>query len=322
MRPVIGVVVFIVLLMVGFLATPNLFDFANPDYLLTLRRYQPTLDKLTAEQIDVEKKISDTTASISKLTIDLKQLSDEHTAKAAALTIKHAKPEEISSLGIDDGLRTVTTANERDKLGDYRRALEARKEKIESDEKTITNKIEAAKRKSGNLYLVSRALALGAIGALMSIFAKFLSMTHSPVIFEDRNASARMAASMAMGAIAAVVVMGLFFTGFISIFSHVEPVSQDPDFWKVTILCLLAGTFSDRLFQAAARRMEQYLGSTEQGTRSAPAAKIQKSRTNAAKKRGGKSRTGKAPRAQQRPTSPALVDLKGSDALAVPSERS
>jgi hypothetical protein len=68
---------------------------------------------------------------------------------------------------------------------------------------------------------------------------------------------------MAMGGVVAVIVLGLFFTGFISIFSHAEPVSGNPDFWKVSILCLLAGAFSDRLFQTAALRMDQYLGGIE-----------------------------------------------------------
>jgi hypothetical protein len=60
-----------------------------------------------------------------------------------------------------------------------------------------------------------------------------------------------------------VVVLGLFITGFISIFSQAQTAPGNPDCWKVTILCPLSGTFSDRLFQAAARRMEQYLGGSE-----------------------------------------------------------
>ncbi len=65
--------------------------------------------------------------------------------------------------------------------------------------------------------------------------------------------------SMAMGAVVSVVVIGLFFTGFISIFANAAQNTGEADFWKVTILCLLAGAFSDRLFEAAAGRMDTYL---------------------------------------------------------------
>ena len=75
----------------------------------------------------------------------------------------------------------------------------------------------------------------------------------------------RMWASMAMGGIVSVVVIGLFFTGFISIFANAPQTSSETDFWKVTILCLIAGAFSDRLFQAAAGRVESYLQADQGG---------------------------------------------------------
>jgi hypothetical protein len=85
----------------------------------------------------------------------------------------------------------------------------------------------------------------------MSIFAKYLSNPKPQPLFDDKASVGRMWASIAMGGIVSVVVIGLFFTGFISIFANASHNTGETDFWKVTILCLLAGAFSDRLFQAA-----------------------------------------------------------------------
>jgi hypothetical protein len=97
-----------------------------------------------------------------------------------------------------------------------------------------------------------------------------------------------------------VVVLGLFFTGFISIFSQAQTAPGNPDFWKVTILCLLSGTFSDRLFQAAARRMEQYLGGSEEGVKAAThaAARQASAKKISARKTGGRARGGARRRGQ------------------------
>jgi hypothetical protein len=67
---------------------------------------------------------------------------------------------------------------------------------------------------------VTRALALGAIGALMSLFANSLAEPqHRSSI--NLQVMSRIWIAMSMGAIVAVVVtLGLFHTRQISIFTH------------------------------------------------------------------------------------------------------
>ena len=63
---------------------------------------------------------------------------------------------------------------------------------------------------------------------------------------------------MAVGGIIALVVFSLFITREISIFSKNEIVEGvlNQDYWRVVILCLVAGAFSDRLYDFAAAKLE------------------------------------------------------------------
>jgi hypothetical protein len=263
MRTTICAITFFALSLVAFLATPGLFKIVNPEYLLALREYRSPLGKLVSDANDAESKIADLQSRISERTIKLKALGDSSLAKQASMRLANASPEEISTVGIDFGSRSNEIGNEIAQLTAELTALKEKKANIETNENELRKKLDAAAADSVNIYVVARALALGAIGALMSIFAKHLAAPTARPMFEDGAAMGRMWASMAMGAIVSVVVIGLFFTGFISIFANATQNAGATDFWKVTILCLLAGAFSDRLFQAAAGKMDTYLHTSE-----------------------------------------------------------
>jgi hypothetical protein len=257
------ILTFIALLLIGFLATPGIFKILNPDYLLVMRDFRAPLADIGRQSLETGKNLAEAEGEIAMLERRLAELAAESAAAMAKLQVEKATPEVIATTGVEFGLKGQKVGIELDQARNRKTALEQQKKILENAQADITKRIEAAAPESTNLYLVTRALALGAIGALMSIFAKFLSTAHADVITQSAF-SARTGASMAMGAIAAVVIMGLFFTGFISIFSDAKPAaSSNPDYWKVTILCLLAGAFSDRLFQAANRRVEQYLGGVD-----------------------------------------------------------
>jgi hypothetical protein len=267
MRTIICVATFVVLLLIGFLATPGLFKIVNPEYLLALREYSRPLAKLTQDASDVEPQIATLRSKISIIAKGLRDLGDASVAKQAAMKIANATPSEIAEVGIDFGKQSNALSNEGTLLAGELKILEERKANIEASRAELKKKLDASAADSVNIYLVARALALGAIGALMSIFAKYLSNPNPQPLFDDRASVGRMWASIAMGGIVSVVVIGLFFTGFISIFANATQNSGETDFWKVTILCLLAGAFSDRLFQAAAGKMELYLGTGETGSK-------------------------------------------------------
>jgi hypothetical protein len=253
----------VILLLVGFLATPGLFKIVNPEYLLALREYGRPLAKLTLEVGETETRIADWQSKVFKLEKNIKDLTIESTVQQASLANSNAAPADTVSLAIAYGAKIQGLKSELDQSIAERNALEEKRTSIDASRVEIRKKIDATATDNVNIYLVARALALGAIGALMSIFAKHLSVPSGRPLFDDAASMGRMWASIAMGGIVSVVVIGLFFTGFISIFSNAAQNTGQTDFWKVTILCLLAGAFSDRLFQAAAGRMEMYLRTGE-----------------------------------------------------------
>jgi len=259
MRTTICVVTFIILLLMGFLATPGLFRVVNPEYLLALHEYGQQLTKLSQEASDTDRKLAELRTQIAKQERGLKELSANMAAQQSSMRVAGASTEDIAKAAIEAGVKVNGLSSELDQLNGEFVDLKDRKATIVATQTDLGKKLETAAAESSNIYVVTRALSLGAIGALMSIFAKFLAAPTPHALFEDGASIGRMWASMAMGGIVSVVVVGLFFTGFISIFANSTQTTGETDFWKVTILCLLAGAFSDRLFQAASGKMDAYL---------------------------------------------------------------
>lgn len=263
MRTVICVVTFIALLLTGFLATPGIFKVVNPEYLLALREYGPQLTKLAQDAANTDLKLTELRSNISKQERSMKDLSAALAARQASMRLANSPADEIATVAIEAGSKLNGLSNELDQFNIEMAGLKETKAGIASTQTELKKKLDAAAADSTNIYVVARALALGAIGALMSIFAKYLAGPTGRPLFEDSASLGRMWASIAMGGIVSVVVVGLFFTGFISIFANSAHTTGETDFWKVTILCLFAGAFSDRLFQAAAGRMDSYLRTGE-----------------------------------------------------------
>jgi hypothetical protein len=272
MRTVVCAVTFVILLLVGFLATPGIFKVVNPEYLLALREYSGPLAKLTQDATGTDSKIADLQSQISGLEKDLRDQGNAAMAKLSAMKIANAPASDMAAVSIELSSKANATSSEKDQLVGELKILQQTKTSIEANRADLRKKLDAAAADSTNIYLVARALALGAIGALMSIFAKYLSIPTTRALFGDEASMGRMWASIAMGGIVSVVVIGLFFTGFISIFANAAQNTGDTDFWKVTILCLLAGAFSDRLFLAAATKMEAYLHTSDVEPKAEPLA--------------------------------------------------
>jgi len=267
MRTLVCVITFVILLLIGFLATPGLFKIVNPEYLLALRENGPPLAKLTQDANDTDTSITGLQSKISELKKSITDIAIASGAKQSSMNLANQPKADIASVGIDAASRAASLTSEMDQVSATKKALEDKRASIEASRADLRKKIDASAADSVNIYLVARALALGAIGALMSIFAKYLSDPIPHTLFDNDASLGRMWASIAMGGIVSVVVIGLFFTGFISIFANAAQNTGETDFWKVTILCLLAGAFSDRLFQAAAGKMDTYLRTGETGVR-------------------------------------------------------
>jgi uncharacterized coiled-coil protein SlyX len=231
--------------------------------LLALRENGPQLTKLAQDAANTDLKMTELRSNISKQERSMKDLSAALTARQASMKLANASADEIATVTIEAATKLSGLGSELDQFNTEMVALKETKAGITSTQAELRKKLDTAAVDSANIYVVARALALGAIGALMSIFAKYLAGPTGRPLFEDSTSLGRMWASIAMGGIVSVVVVGLFFTGFISIFANSAQTTGETDFWKVTILCLLAGAFSDRLFQAASGRMDSYLRTGE-----------------------------------------------------------
>ena len=109
-------------------------------------------------------------------------------------------------------------------------------------------------QQSINQYLAMRAVALGALGAFAAALAAFLRAA----ALDRHFPSGRTVLSMVFGGIVALVVFALFTTRELSVFVNDGATPDErPDYWRVVILCLIAGAFADRLFAAARERVEE-----------------------------------------------------------------
>ena len=125
---------------------------------------------------------------------------------------------------------------------------------IEEEIHVITSRLHDITRQSTNQYLAMRAVALGALGAFAAALAAFLR--EAPL--DTRLPLRRTMLSMVFGGIVALVVFALFTTRELSVFVNDGATPDEiPDYWRVVILCLIAGAFADRLFAAARERVEQ-----------------------------------------------------------------
>jgi hypothetical protein len=111
-----------------------------------------------------------------------------------------------------------------------------------------------------HIYLVLRAIALGGIGAFASFMAQIVPIRQRALHRRFRMNYPMIFAVILIGSIVAIAVVGAFFTKQLTIFDPGEQTSKVPDFWRVTIVGLLAGAFADRIFAATTSRVDRYLG--------------------------------------------------------------
>jgi hypothetical protein len=266
MRGLIYSVVFVVLLLVGFLVTPGVVRLINAEYWVAVAEYSPKASALTDSILEKDRAIRQAKQIIDDIETDLNdafRLRDNE--------IKGNDSNSQAGLGptaSEVNKRVGALLSDRDQQAQKLKSLQEERQSL-SDSRTEINKIiEKAGADSINLYLVARALALGAIGALMSIMVKFETAAsgakgrQSHVWFDDHSIQ-RLWTSTAIGAVVSVVALGLFHTKQITIFSNGDSSPGQPEFWRVTILCLMAGAFSDRLFQAASQKVGAYIGDSD-----------------------------------------------------------
>src|SRR5207247_5618558 len=113
-------------------------------------------------------------SKISNLDRTLKDLAAEAAATMGRLDTEKATPEIIKRTGIEFSSKANPLGNERSQASTEKQQLDEKRASINASRVEIEKKISVSSADSTNIYLVTRALALGAIGAMISIFAKFL----------------------------------------------------------------------------------------------------------------------------------------------------
>lgn len=255
MRGILFSIVFASLLVCGFIATPGFFRALNLEYRNFLDEQGTRLVTMSDGVLKQQYDIADRKA-------DIQNREQELSSLYSAMRKEGSTPQLQETLG-----KLVSDISQR-KL--ELKIVQDRNELLVDTRSEVTKNLDRMASDSHNVYLVVRALALGAIGALISILAKAIRIERVDALLQ-RDSAPILLTTMILGSMVAVVALGLFYTRQISIFTHSEGQSGVPDFWRVTILCLLAGAFSDRLFQAASGKVEQYLGQApRRNQRSAP----------------------------------------------------
>jgi hypothetical protein len=228
------IIIFIVLIVGGFLLTPGVLIAINFDYQMYFAQTVSKNLELSKEKVHLFREIS--------------ELTDAVTAMAA----KAANAKDASTAA-DFSTEAATISAKISRLKNESNSIQTEIDEIE-------RQLSKRQAQTENLLLVIPALCLGALGSVVFTFTKFVASPKGTRLFELVEFN-KMIASMVIGAMVSVVVFGLFYTKQISIFSPLETTSSIPDPWRTTIVCLVAGAFADRIFDAASNRLNSYLKS-------------------------------------------------------------
>ena len=106
-----------------------------------------------------------------------------------------------------------------------------------------------------NIFFSMRALSLGGLGALITLLASYVliplknNSTNSSFINRSNYWSLLLGHTL-MGAVVSVVILGLFYTKQLTVFQpdSASNGSVTPEFWRVTVLCIIAGAFAQNLY--------------------------------------------------------------------------
>ncbi len=116
-----------------------------------------------------------------------------------------------------------------------------------------------------NIFYAMRSLSLGGLGALITLLASYVltppTNGNALGFMSSSNYWSLLLAHTMMGAVVSTVIFGLFYTKQLTIFQPDKTVPENvaPEFWRVTMLCIIAGAFAEKLYSAASNRVDKYV---------------------------------------------------------------
>jgi Skp family chaperone for outer membrane proteins/outer membrane biosynthesis protein TonB len=240
-RSVAVLLVLVVLLFFAFFVNPGMLTWFSHDYAKLAEAYAPERIKLVNKRIEFDSELQDRRRDLADITQKL------------ALTRGKLGSGKDAELQADlDQLLDLKTSTE-NQIAEQQKSIAAASQDIAD----IDQVIQRVQNQADDLYLVVRGVALGALGALAHTLVAFMSRRRPQQPLFDGRAE-RAGAAMLVGAIVSVILFAGFHTRQISIF-EVPPdsLAQKPDFWRVSVLGLVAGAAASWVYHsiAASRRL-------------------------------------------------------------------
>ncbi|MCG7864765.1 MAG: hypothetical protein JAY74_00170 [Candidatus Thiodiazotropha taylori] len=159
-----------------------------------------------------------------------------------------------------------------DSIEEIKKRVEREYAKKKSELNVITSELDSLKKSNytENIFFAMRALSLGALGALVTLIATNIigiqRSQGSSRLFVLPNYWSLLISHAFLGAVVSVVIFGLFYTKQLTIFQPENSSTGNgspPEFWRVTMLCILAGAFAEKLYSAASVKVDRYVDEDE-----------------------------------------------------------
>ena len=256
-RGVAVLLVLVVLLFFAFFVNPGMLAWFSHDYAKLAEAYAPERIKLVNKRIEFDAELQDRRRDLADITQKL------------ALTRSKLGSGKDAELQADlDQLLDLKTSTE-NQIAEQQKSIAAAAQDIAD----IDQVIQRVQNQADDLYLVVRGVALGALGALAHTLVAFMSRRR-PRLFRDGRAE-RAGAAMLVGAIVSVILFAGFHTRQISIFDvPPDSLAQKPDFWRVSVLGLVAGAAASWVYHSIAAVRSLALQAAMPAAVAAPAAPI------------------------------------------------
>ncbi|MBN4080182.1 hypothetical protein JYT31_00820 [Beggiatoa alba] len=213
------------------------------------------MDVLGIKQLNLKSEITTNEKTVSQVLIKLKNLEKSKSTNGDLLSKLENK--------LNLAQRKLKSNQRKSRLNDQRHA-------------NLKNRLTALQEANHfeNLYYVMRALCLGALGAILTLLAtssiKSKKISTYKSLFNETNYWQSLISNCLAGSIVSVVAFALFYTKQISIFdSSLESGAHSPDFWRSTLLCLIAGAFAEKIYEAVSTKVDDYVDNSGNGSNKA-----------------------------------------------------
>lgn len=118
-----------------------------------------------------------------------------------------------------------------------------------------------------SFYYAIRAMALGALGALITHLVRQSLIKQANTDPDNPSPAPQeipLTPLLIIGSLVAVAAFGLFYTKTLSLITpSASDIEKAPEYWRITMLCLIAGAFAERIYDMVRARIDQLASETD-----------------------------------------------------------